>query len=193
MSYFDLYIPGDKAKFNDELNKIAVALKTDPEWHKAVMYMESGFDPKAYNSNGGASGLIQLYPDQKGGDIKTMAGQKVSLSYIRTLSAVDQLPFIYLYYKPYAGKMHSIYDLYMINFLPAGLGKPDNFLLEFPKYHLSAATIAKANPAIDLNKDNKIYVGEFKDYIRKKIPAAVLQELEKKNEDLNPEQSSGSL
>jgi hypothetical protein len=180
MSYFDKYIPGNVALFNQELNKIAEILGTNPEWHKAVMYLESGFDPGAYNPDGGASGLIQFYPDVKNGNFKTLAGKKVDLTLIRSMSAVNQLPYVYMYYSAYKNRMKSIYDLYMVNFIPAGLNKPDNFLLDFPKYHLPAASIAKANPAIDLNRDGQIYVYEFKNYIRKKIPAAVLEEIEKK-------------
>jgi len=180
MSYFDKFIPGNVAIFNIELKKLASALGTDAEWHKAVMLLESGFKPNAFNADGGASGLIQFYPDVKNGNYKTLSGKKVDLTYLRSLSAVDQLPYVYMYYSSFKNRIKSIFDLYMVNFIPAGLNKPDNFLLDFPQYHLPSATIAKANPAIDLNKDGKIYVYEFKDYIRKKIPAEVLSEIEKK-------------
>ena len=79
------------------------------------------------------------------------------------MSNVEQLDYVYKYYRPYAGRMNNLYDVYLVTFFPAALGKADNWVLQTSS--LSPRIIAEQNPAIDLNKDKQITVGEFKRYV----------------------------
>lgn len=80
-----------------------------------------------------------------------------------------QLDYVYKYFYPYRGKMSSLYDLYLVTFFPAALGKPDSYVLQTST--LPAKVIADANPGIDLDHDDRITVGEFKRWIdlKKKV------------------------
>ncbi len=83
------------------------------------------------------------------------------------MSRVEQLDYVYKYFKPYAGKIKSIYDLYLVTFFPLAIGKPDDWVFEAK--NISRSAIAKGNPSFDLNKDGKITIAEFKEAINKKI------------------------
>ena len=81
------------------------------------------------------------------------------------MSNISQLDYVYKYFKPYAGHFKSAYDLFAYSFLPLAVGKPDSWTFETSR--LSAATIASANKAFDLNKDGKITIAEYKAYLKK--------------------------
>jgi len=81
------------------------------------------------------------------------------------MSNVQQLDYVYKYFNSLGatGKMKSVYDLYLVTFFPIALGKPDDWTLQ--SADLSAYKIAVNNKIIDLNKDNKITVAEFRNYV----------------------------
>jgi hypothetical protein len=138
----------------------------------AVMYKESGLNPQAYNSNGGATGLIQFMP-------KTAVGLGTTTDALRKMSNVEQLDWVQKYFieiKKWTHKELNTYeDLYLATFFPAALGKPDGYILETKTLH--ADTIAKANKIIDLNGNLEITVGEFKEYCRRHLGASVVAKL----------------
>ena len=121
-----------------------------------VMYWESGLNPAIRNKYSGATGLIQFMP-------ATATALGTSVSALANMSNVEQLDYVYKYYRPYAGHMNNLYDVYLVTFFPAALGKADNWVLQTSS--LSPRIIAEQNPAIDLNKDKQITVGEFKRYV----------------------------
>jgi tape measure domain-containing protein len=85
---------------------IAQRIGVKPEWLLNVMAFESGFNPKAANPNSPARGLIQfMNPTAR------RLGFKNS-SQITQLSAMQQLPLVEQYYKPFAGKMRNQGDVY---------------------------------------------------------------------------------
>lgn len=149
-------------------------LKIPSDWLMAVMFKESGINAKAYNANGGASGLIQFMPS-------TMAQWNITGEQMRRLSGVDQLEYVKKYFSSYKGKILSYGDLYLITFFPIAIGKPDDYVLQTKK--LSAELIAKANKVIDLNKDLKITKKEFYAYTLKGF-SPTIQELLTKAKDL---------
>ena len=152
------YVLTNKVAFIAKVKDISARLKINPEWLMVVMYAESRLNPKAVNSNGGATGLIQFMP-------KTAAWLGTSTSALKNMSNVEQLDWVYKYFNSLGatGKMKSVYDLYLVTFFPIALGKPDNWVLQ--SKDLSAYTVAVNNKIIDINKDNKITVGEFKKYV----------------------------
>lgn len=160
--WFENKVTTNKEAFLQKVKLISAKLGIDPNWLMFVMNSESGLNPAAYNPNGGASGLIQFMPD-------TAIGLGTTTAALRQMSNVDQLDYVYKYFYPYRGKMDSIYDLYLVTFFPAALGKGDSYILQTSK--LSAKVIADANPGIDLDNNDQITVGEFKNWIdlKKKV------------------------
>lgn len=169
---FENYVKENKTVFLDKVKSISNKLLVDPNWLMAVMYKESRLNHKAVNGTTGATGLIQFMPS-------TAQGLGTSTSALRNMSNIEQLDFVYNYYKPYRSKLNSYPDLYMATFFPAGLGKNDDFVLQTSS--ISANTIARQNPAINLNGDNQITVGEFKQYCYDKFSPAVQIILKKKS------------
>lgn len=168
---FEQYVTTNKQAFLAKVKEVSKKLLIEPDWLMAVMYKESGINPQAVNPNGGATGLIQFMP-------ATAKSLGTSTTALKNMSNVEQLDYVYKYYKPYITKLNSYPDLYMATFFPAALGKSNDYVLQTSS--LSAGTIARANPVIDLNKDNKITVGEFHEYCYKQFSTDVVAILKKK-------------
>jgi len=176
------------AEFEQTMRNVASLLGINPNWLMMVMWNESRLNAQAVNKQPGdsdnpltrtasrATGLIQFMPD-------TAIRLGTTTKALYSLSAIDQLHYVYKYFKPWSGKIKDYFDLYIITFFPVALGKPDDYILETSK--LSAALIAKQNPFFDVNKDGKITVGEIKrrmyESIPKSIVADVMSTLEKKS------------
>lgn len=206
MIFESLYKGSDKSNFLQKVIQISANLGINPNWLMFVMKVESGINPQAVNIQGAstpgyngegilvkpsgqpdssnaetraiyrATGLIQFMP-------RTAEGLGTSTQDLYFMSGVDQLNFVYKYYLPYKGKIKSLADLYLITFFPAGLGKTDDFI--FKTSSISAEKIAAANPGIDLNKDKKITLGEFKQFILNKVPEDMQEVLGYKKKKTN--------
>lgn len=149
--------------FGQKVIAIAAYLNIDPNWLMQVMYAESKLNNQAKNIQQGrlvAAGLLQW----------TKASGVLPQS-VLSLSHLQQLDKVKTYFTPYRGKMNSYFDVYMVTFFPMGMGKPDYYVFETKK--LSAALIAKQNPAINKNKDGKITMAEFKEYVWNSTPEGV--------------------
>lgn len=144
----------------DSIIHFSSELGIKPEWMVGTMFLESSLNPQAVNPRGGASGLIQFMPH-----IAPSYGTTVED--IRKMSAVEQMPYVYKHFKPYKGRMKSIYDVYLAVFFPAGIGKPDHWPLSSSK--LSAETVRNWNAPYDLDSDGDIEIGELKQIIDKKL------------------------
>lgn len=145
------YTEPDKTQFLHNVKQVATWSKIEPDWLMALMYHESGFNSKIKNSIG-CYGLFQFHPTYHDvGQIKLMTGAEQVLYWYKA------------YGKPYTGKMKSFYDVCLVNFAPAYLGKPNSFV--FPN------EIYLANKPFDTNKDGKITISEYKAYLRNKYPS----------------------
>ena len=167
---FENNVSSNRDAFLSKVKSIAAKLFIDPEWLMAVMYLESGINSKAVNSNGGATGLIQFMPS-------TAQNLGTSTASLYNMTNVQQLDYVYKYFKPYAGRIYSFPDLYLITFFPVALGKSDSYVLQTK--NLSAETIANANPVFDLDKNKQITVGEFKEAIYSRLPVNIATYLKK--------------
>lgn len=154
--WYSEYVKNNKEAFLNKVVSISNQLGINPNWLMFVMYWESGLNPAIRNKYSGATGLIQFMP-------ATATALGTSVSALANMSNVEQLDYVYKYYRPYAGHMNNLYDVYLVTFFPAALGKADNWVLQTSS--LSPRIIAEQNPAIDLNKDKQITVGEFKRYV----------------------------
>jgi len=180
---------GEKlADVERRVQQVCTLLGINPAWLMMVMWSESRLNAQAVNKQPGdsdnpqiraatrATGLIQFMPD-------TALNQGTTTKALYAMTAIDQLGYVYKYFKPWTGKIKSYFDLYLVTFFPDAIGKPDDYILQTKK--LSAATIAKQNPFFDVNKDGKLTVGEIKrrmyESIPKAIVAEVVSEIEKKS------------
>lgn len=172
---FEDKITSNKASFLAKVRIIAAKLLIDPDWLMAVMYLESGLNHRAYNSNGGATGLIQFMPS-------TAAHLGTSTQALANMTNVQQLDYVYSYFRSYTGRIQSFPDLYMVTFFPIALGKPDDYVIHSDT--LSADTIARANPVFDLDKNRQITAWEFKKAIYLRLPSAIADYLKKKSKKM---------
>ena len=154
--WYSEYVKNNKEAFLNKVVSISNQLGINPNWLMFVMYWETGLNPAIRNKYSGATGLIQFMP-------ATATALGTSVSALVNMSNVEQLDYVFKYYRPYAGHMNNLYDVYLVTFFPAALGKADNWVLQTSS--LSPRIIAEQNPAIDLNKDKQITVGEFKRYV----------------------------
>lgn len=189
--FTDLYKGTDRDNFLAKVIHISNNLGINPNWLMAVMKSESSLNPKAVNKQKAsvpgydgygdlikprgtpdsdnaytrslyrATGLIQFMP-------RTAVALGTTTADLYNMSGVDQLNYVYKYYLPYKDKINSYYDLYLVTFFPAAIGKPDEWVFETS--NIAASKIAQANPGINANKDGKITIAEFKGYIQRTIP-----------------------
>lgn len=111
--------------FRDRVQQIGVSLGVDPNFLMACMAFESGrtFSPSIENAAGsGAVGLIQFMPG-------TAQALGTTTSKLKGMSAVEQLDFVEKYFKPRAGKLKTLEDVYMTILWPAAIGKPSSYVL----------------------------------------------------------------
>jgi hypothetical protein len=176
------------AEFERVLRSICSMLGINPNWLMMVMWSESRLNAQAVNKQPGdtdnaqvraasrATGLIQFMPD-------TALNLGTTTKALYAMNVIDQLGYVYKYFKPWTGKIKSYFDLYLVTFFPDAVGRPDDYILQTKK--LSALTIAKQNPFFDVNKDGKLTVGEIKRRMYESIPKAivadVVSEIEKKS------------
>ena len=158
--FIDRYV-GDASAFAKEVAAVSARLGINPNWLMAVMWKESKLNPAAKNKlfpmqGGYPTGLIQFLPS-------TALDLGTTVQDLAKMNGVDQLRYVEKYLKPFAGKMKSYFDTYAAVFFPLAIGKPDNWVFETKK--LNRSKIAAQNPGIDLNKDGKITIGEFKEYL----------------------------
>ena len=151
--------------FDKKLEQVAKNLQVSKKDLIAIMNHESGLNPAAVNPSSGATGLIQFMP-------ATARGLGTSTAALRKMSATQQLDYVEKYYKNIRGKAKDVGDLYMYTFLPAAVGKPNNFVIGAKGsgssvFGISQNSLYNQNKVFD--KDNKGYytVGDVKARISK--------------------------
>jgi hypothetical protein len=135
--------------FRERVLWIADDLGTNPDYLMACMAWESAetFRPDIKNAAGsGATGLIQFMPS-------TARGLKTTTDKLAAMTAEDQLRFVYEYFKPYAGRLKNLGDVYMAILWPKGVGKEDHFVL-FDR--AKTPTTFRQNAGLDVNRDGLV-------------------------------------
>ena len=161
--------------FCNKIINIASLLGINPNWLMFVINFESSGTFSASVPNGvgsGGVGLIQFMPETAAGLLgysksKYSASEwhticTNSINHFAAMSNVEQLDYVYKYFKPYAGKYKIISDLYLFTFYPYAMGKPDTYVLGSQISTGKIAAIASQNSSLDLNKDHQITLGEWK-------------------------------
>jgi hypothetical protein len=151
----------EQADFAQAVRDVSARLGIRPEWLMQIMLWESGLRPDIRNGQQGqtATGLIQFIED-------TANALGTTTAQLAQMTRVEQMRYVYAYFKPYAGKMNSVYDVYMVTFAPAFLGKPDSTRMGGAKW----AEWARVNRGFDLDRNGQITIGEFKRWIKAKLP-----------------------
>lgn len=159
--YINLVPSNEQKEFEEKVKYVANLLLTNPDWLMQVMKAESNIRADIRNTSypfkdGYATGLIQFIPD-------TARSLGTTTTELEKMSRVQQMDYVYKYFKPYTGRLNSYFDVYLVVFFPVAIGKPDSWVFEIK--NLSRTKIAKSNPAIDINKDGQITIAEFKQYL----------------------------
>lgn len=150
--------------FVKRVNELAKMWSIPADWLIGCMYIESSLQASAINKFTQASGLIQFMP-------KTATGLGVTIEDIQGMNAVEQMELVEEYLEKYSNKWTQFIDVYLSIFYPAAIGQGDNFTIGAQINSAVAHSIAKVNPAYDMNKDGQITVAEIK--------TAVMSHLEK--------------
>lgn len=161
------YVTSNQRQFVSKVKNIACKLNTWPEYLMAVMYFESRLNHRAQNPLSTATGLIQFLQS-------TAVGLGTTTNRLLQMSNVEQLDYVHEYLKPYKGQLNSLEDVYLAVFYPAAIGKPDDYVI-------GNAETARVNPALNVNNDNQLTVGEVRKSLNAKLPATALETLKKKN------------
>lgn len=135
------------SEFKLKTARVAYKLGVNPDDLMSVMAFESWIDPSMVNSIG-ATGLIQFLPS-------TAASLGTTTTALKNMSAVDQLYYVYLYLKPYAGRMSTLSDIYMAVLWPAAVGGSENYVL-----WSQGSTAYRQNNGLDVNGDGRITKAE---------------------------------
>lgn len=147
--------------FNKKLEKIADALGVKSKDLIAIMKQESGVDPKAVNKMSGATGLIQFMP-------KTAASLGTSTDALKNMSAVEQLDYVYKYFKMVGVKPGmELGDLYMAVFMPKYVGADDDTVLGQDGAAGFSGKVYAQNKGLDKNKDGSITVADVKSSVQR--------------------------
>ena len=116
-----------------------------------TMYHESArtFSPSISAPGNVTRGLIQFYFGQK--TIIKIRNKTYTRQSLENMTRVMQLDVVLDFYKQWEyllnGKSWSYLDIYLVTFWPAGLGKPDSYILQTKS--ISAENVAKQNPAFN--------------------------------------------
>lgn len=148
--------------FRERVWWIADTLKLNPDDLMSCMAWESGetFSPDIRNAAGsGATGLIQFMPS-------TARQLGTTTDELANMSAEDQLNYVYRYFKPYAGRLNNLGDIYMAILWPKGVGKPDSYVL-WDKGAMP--TTFRQNAGLDSNRDQRITRAECLEKILGKL------------------------
>ena len=118
-----------------------------PHYLMGCMAFETGrtFSPSIQNQGGAPYfGLIQ-WGDLAATDVKMTVAQLVKLT------AVQQLEYVERWFKPYAGKIKSLSDVYMRIFMPKFIGKSEDAVIA-----LKGTATYRQNIGLDVDKDGDI-------------------------------------
>ena len=131
-----------------------------------VMCFESAhtFRPSVRNKYSNAVGLIQFIPS-------TAKRLGTTPDKLAGMTGVQQLVYVEKYFAPYAGRMYDVYDMYIVVFAPAFLGRPNHQVL----YRADSPTQLgknryRWNRVLDDNKDGLITIRDIKRQIRRFVP-----------------------
>jgi hypothetical protein len=145
--------------FKRKLEKIANLLGVQSSDLIAIMKQESGINPQARNPSG-ATGLIQFMPD-------TARRLGTTTDDLYKMDGVQQLDYVYKYFKMTGVGNGTLGDLYMAVFMPKYIGYDDNHVLGQRGAPGFSGAVYRQNSGLDRNKDSKITVADVKQSVQR--------------------------
>lgn len=160
MLFLEKYYKGaDVAQVKARLEKAAALIGCTVSDLDTCIFLESSWNPKAYNSASGAYGLIQWL------NSTALNIHKVQASYIGEQGAYTQVAYVEHYFVTMKQRLKvtgfaNVYELYLTIFYPVAVGKPDTYVLL-----QSTQKGYSGNRSLDYNKDGKITKAEVKTWV----------------------------
>ena len=124
----------------------------------AIFKQESGVNPQAVNKMSGATGLIQFMPD-------TARRLGTTTEALRNMDGVQQLDYVYKYFKMTGVGHGDLGDLYMAVFMPKYVGYPPETVLGANGAAGFSGKVYAQNKGLDRNKDGTITVADVKNSV----------------------------
>lgn len=145
--------------FRARVVAISARIGFDPSWLMACMAFETGrtFDPAKRNSSSSATGLIQFMR-------ATAIGLGTTVEALANMSDVEQLDYVEKYFLPYAGRLHTLSDVYMAILWPKAIGVPDSAVI-FP----AGSQEYLANRGLDVDHDGAVTKGEAAAFVARAL------------------------
>lgn len=147
-------------QFREALFEVAEALGVDPDYLMACIAFETAetFRPDIRNAAGsGAVGLIQFMP-------ATAQGLGTSTEALARMAAVEQLDYVRMYFKPYAGRLRTLSDVYMAILWPRAVGQPEDYVL-----FVQPSKAYAQNAGLDIDKDGRITKAEAASLVQARL------------------------
>jgi hypothetical protein len=161
LAYIELVPADQRAAFAEAVVVTAERLHVEPNWLMTVFRFETAgaFRANTTNKYSGAVGLIQFIPS-------TAYRLGTTPKKLAAMTLVQQLAYVEKYFMPAAGKMTDVYDVYIVVFAPAFLGRPNRTVL----YSQNSSTQLGRNrynwnKVLDDNRDGYITVKDVKKQI----------------------------
>ena len=145
--------------FKKKLEKVATALGVRSSDLIAIMKQESGINPQARNPSG-ATGLIQFMP-------KTAIALGTTTDDLYKMDGVQQLDYVYRYFKMVGVGNGTLGDLYMAVFMPKYVGYDDKHVLGQRGAPGFSGAVYRQNSGLDRNKDDKITIADVKQSVQR--------------------------
>jgi hypothetical protein len=145
--------------FKKKLEKVATALGVRSSDLIAIMKQESGINPQARNPSG-ATGLIQFMP-------KTAIALGTTTDDLYKMDGVQQLDYVYKYFKMTGVGNGTLGDLYMAVFMPKYVGYDDKHVLGQRGAPGFSGAVYRQNSGLDRNKDDKITIADVKQSVQR--------------------------
>ena len=146
--------------FKAKLEKVATALGVKSSDLMAIFKQESNVNPAAVNASSGATGLIQFMPS-------TAQRLGTTTADLKTMDAVQQLDYVYKYFKMTGVGNGTLGDLYMAVFMPKYVGYDDATVLGQHGAPGFAGQVYAQNAGLDRNKDGAITVADVKSAVQR--------------------------
>jgi len=144
--------------FNKKVDKVASALGVKSSDLMAIFKQESGVNPQAVNHMSGATGLIQFMPN-------TARQLGTTTEELKGMDGVQQLDYVYKYFKMTGVGNGELGDLYMAVFMPKYVGYPPETVLGANGAEGFSGKVYAQNKGLDRNKDGTITVADVKNSV----------------------------
>jgi hypothetical protein len=148
-----------KPEEREKVRNIAANIGASPSHLMACMAFETGrsFAPWCSNPGSSATGLIQFMES-------TAQGLGTSTAALAGMTVLQQLDYVWDYFKPFRGRLGALGDVYMAILYPAAVGQPDSY----PVFKDGAAAYA-ANKGLDVNHDGVVTKAECVAFVDKML------------------------